>query len=71
MIEYFQAHHIKASTRLRFTPPKLAPVGRQAEVTGVCGAPRIEYVRTLGADRILDYTKEDFTAGDETYDLVV
>ena len=29
MIVYFQAHHIKASTRLRYAPPKLSPVGRQ------------------------------------------
>ena len=42
----------------------------EADVTAVCSAKNVAIVRSLGADRVIDYTQEDFTKNGETYDVI-
>jgi NADPH:quinone reductase-like Zn-dependent oxidoreductase len=42
-----------------------------AEVTGVCSTRNVDLVRSLGADHVVDYTKEDFAKGTERYDVIL
>jgi len=42
-----------------------------AEVTGVCSTRNVDMVRSIGADHVIDYTQEDFTQGQQRYDLIL
>jgi NADPH:quinone reductase-like Zn-dependent oxidoreductase len=42
-----------------------------AEVTGVCSTRNVDMVRSIGADQVIDYTQEDFTKGEQRYDLIL
>jgi len=42
-----------------------------AEVTGVCSTSKLDMVRSIGADQVIDYTQEDFTKNEQRYDLIL
>jgi NADPH:quinone reductase-like Zn-dependent oxidoreductase len=42
----------------------------KAEVTGVCRYPQFDHVKSMGADKVIDYKNEDFTERDEAYDII-
>ena len=42
-----------------------------AQVTGVCSTRKVEMVRSIGADHVIDYRREDFAEGDRRYDVIV
>ena len=43
----------------------------ECRVTGVCSTGKVDFVRSLGADHVIDYTREDFTRGEQRYDLIL
>jgi NADPH:quinone reductase-like Zn-dependent oxidoreductase len=42
-----------------------------AEVSGVCSTPKVDMVRSIGADHVIDYTHDDFAEGEQRYDVIL
>ena len=42
-----------------------------ANVTGVCSTTKVDFVRSLGADHVIEYTSEDFAEGEQRYDVIL
>lgn len=75
---YFLQNHVRAGTRLAIVGAAgsigtaAVQVARHlgAHVTGICSTKNLELVRQLGADAVIDYTREDFTRSGQRYDVV-
>lgn len=62
---------IGASGSIGSAAVQIAKHALGADVTGVCGTPRVDFVRALGADRVIDYRKEAYDAPGSRYDRII
>ena len=66
-----QANFIRTAKRQTKTTKVQIAKSLGAHVTGVCSTRNMEMVRSIGADRVIDYTREDYTRGGPEYDLIL